>query len=158
MLWEAGPRVCLCISLRPTKRRRRARWSYCVAKCTGRPHLTAGAQTTKGLWKRIGFYSLYTLFFLHQVFEMINISSGQREKNQSNPAGLGCCLRLSAWVACVRARFSSCVLTWCARNPCCSSGRHFKKHTMPDIEVYCIIWRVCARRPAVVWVIDYTSA
>lgn len=35
MLWEAGPGVCLCISLSPMKRRR-ARWSRCQAKCEDR--------------------------------------------------------------------------------------------------------------------------
>lgn len=45
------------------------------------------------------------MLFFGGVFEIINISSGQREKNQSSPAGLRCCMCLSMWAVGERAGF-----------------------------------------------------
>lgn len=70
--------------------------------------------------RKIRVYNMF--FFPPSVFEMINISFGPREKNQSSPVGLRRCLRLSVWAVGERAEFCTCtgsylcvcVFTWCA--------------------------------------------
>lgn len=51
---------------------------------------------SKGSLFQGGFYNMCISFFFPRVFQMINISSGQRgEENQSNPERPGGCLRVS---------------------------------------------------------------
>lgn len=97
MLWEAGPGVCLCISLRPIKRRRRARLSGWPSKCTDRPHLPAAACSTPKASVSNWDWLLERVCFFHTVFQMINILSGHGVKNQSSPVGPGACLCVRRW-------------------------------------------------------------
>lgn len=89
--WPRSVRVHI---IKPHKGRRGARWSC----CPDRPRLTAGLARLQRqpLLRGFGFYNLR---IFHKVFQMINISSGQRQKNQSSPAGpSGCrCVCASEW-------------------------------------------------------------
>lgn len=68
MLWEAGPGVCLCISLNPMKQRR-ARWSRSRAEDTERPGLTAAArQDPKAASFEKDFYNVVYIFFFPENF------------------------------------------------------------------------------------------
>lgn len=137
--------------------------------------------------RRIAFYNFFSNFFFQRVFEMINISTGQRGKKNKikvtlqDPAAVCACL--SVWeMECVGCLWEFCKGSHMYAYPCmpfslcafqnvftCARWRvctvcfilpegSFKNTLCQILDGYCIIWQVCAQRLAVVWVIDYTSA
>lgn len=103
MLWEAGPGVCLCISLNPMKRRRACR-SCSRAEDAERLCLTTAAcQDPKAAPSKEDFITcvflfIYFLFFWQSISDDKHFIWTEVGENQSNPERPGGCLRVS--IAC----------------------------------------------------------